>query len=237
MTSYRRSTMPTAPALDQLVGEIAETASRLDETSQRIGVALIRRLAQGAPVAVGALAGDAGLPEAQVADRLDQMPGVFRDDDGRVVGYFGITVAEMGKHRLHLDGHTVSAWCAWDTLFLPDVIGRTVQVTSRTPDHDDPISLTVTPGGPREVTPPGTVVTFVPPKADFVNNTIASFCHYVHFFPSPESAAAWTAEHPGTFAVPLADAYELAEVLTQTVFGKVVPARRQRIADDDPGSA
>jgi hypothetical protein len=81
------------------------------------------------------------------------------------------------------------------------------------------------------------VVTFVSPKADFIDDPIANFCHYVHFFPSAESAAAWTAQHPGTFAVPLADAYQLAEVLTQTVFGKVVPPRKQRTADEDRGSA
>jgi alkylmercury lyase len=225
--------MHTAPTLDRLAEEIIEIIPRLDETDQKLGVALIRRLAQGEPVAIDALAGDVNLPEAEVASRLERMPGVHRGDDGRVVGYFGITVVEMGKHRLHLDGHTVSAWCAWDTLFLPDVIGRTVEVTSRSPGDDAPISLTVTPDGPRDVTPPETVVTFVPPKADFVSNTIASFCHYVHFFPSPESAAAWTAEHPDTFAVPLADAYELAEVLTRTVFGNVVPPRRQPGAGED----
>jgi alkylmercury lyase len=229
--------MPDAPTVDQLAGEIIETASRLDETGQRIGVALIRRLARGVPVAADEVAAEAGLPEAEVAGRLDRMPGVYRGEAGRVVGYFGITVAEMGKHRLHLDGHTVSAWCAWDTLFLPDVIGRTVQVTSRTPDRDDPVSLTVTPGGLRDVTPPGTVVTFVSPKADFIDDPIANFCHYVHFFPSAESAAAWTAQHPGTFAVPLAEAYQLAGVLTQTVFGNVVPARRQHTAEQDQGSA
>jgi alkylmercury lyase len=228
---------PTAPTVDQLAGEIIETTSRLDETSQRIGVALIRCLARGVPVAAGVLAGEAGLPEAEVTGRLDRMPWVYRDEAGRVAGYFGITVAEMGKHRLHLDGHTVSAWCAWDTLFLPDVIGRTVQVTSRTPDHDDPISLTVTPDGLRDVTPPGTVVTFVSPKADFIDDPIANFCHYVHFFPSAESAAGWTAQHPGTFAVSLAEAYQLAEVLTQTVFGNIVPPRQQRTAEQDPGSA
>ena len=76
--------MPTAPTLDQLADEIIETASRLDETSQRIGVALIRRLAQGAPVETSVLAGDAGLPETEVAGRLDRMPGVFRDEAGRV---------------------------------------------------------------------------------------------------------------------------------------------------------
>ncbi len=66
--------MPPAPTLDQLADEIVETAGRLDETGQRIGVALIRRLARGAPVATGVLAGDAGLPEAEVAGRLDRMP-------------------------------------------------------------------------------------------------------------------------------------------------------------------
>lgn len=230
--------MPTAPTVDQLAGEIIQTASRLDETGQRIGVALIHRLARGAPVAIGALAGDVGLPEAEVAGRLEGRPGVYRDEAGRVVGYFGITVLEMGKHRLHLDGHTVSAWCAWDTLFLPDIIGRTVHVTSRTPDHDHPVSLTVTPGGPHDVTPPGgAVVTFVSPKADFIDDTIASFCHNIHFFPSAEAAATWTAEHPGTFALSLEDAYDLAEVLTQAVFGKVVPPRQRPTARADRGSA
>ena len=225
--------MPTAPTLDRLAEEIVDIIPRLDETDQRIGVTLIRRLASGAPITIADLAASADLPEPDVAERMERMPGVYRDDEGRVVGYFGITVVEMGKHRLHLDGQTVSAWCAWDTLFLPDVLGRTVDVTSRSPNDDDPISLTVTPDGVRDVTPPETVVTFVPPKADFVNNTIASFCHYVHFFPSPESAAAWTAEHPDTFAVPLADAYQLAEVLTQAVFGKVVPARKKQPARQD----
>jgi alkylmercury lyase len=220
--------VPATPTLDQLAEDIVDIIPRLEETDQRIGVALIRRLAKGAPVAFATLAADVAMPETEVAERMDRMPGLYRDDDGRVVGYFGITVVEMGKHRLHLDGHTVSAWCAWDTLFLPDVLGRTVAVTSRSPNDDDPISLTVTAEGPRDVTPPETVVTFAPPSADFVNDTIASFCHYVHFFPSPGSAAKWTAEHPDTFAVPLADAYELAEVLTQTVFGSVVPTREER---------
>ena len=52
-----------------------------------------------------------------------------------------------------------------------------------------------------------------------------AFCHYVHFFPTPESAARWTAEHPGSFAVSVQDANELGATLTHTVFGDVIPAR------------
>src|SRR5438067_13145986 len=138
-------------------------------------------------------------PASEVDAMLQQMPGVFRDDEQRVIGYFGLTIREMGKHRIHLDGQTLSAWCAWDTLIIPELIGRTIEVTSTSPNDDGLISLTSTPDGARHLNPVETVVTFVPPKSDFVKNTIQSFCHYVHFFPTPESAARWTAEHPGSF--------------------------------------
>ncbi len=217
----------TAPqaALDKFTEELIAAIPKLDETEQRIGVALFRRLALGEPVEVSSVASDLGLPEDRVADLLDRMPGVYRDDEERIVGYFGLTIVEMGDHRIHLDGRELSAWCAWDTLFIPEMLGRSVEVTSRSPDAGDPISLTAGPDGPRNVTPAEAVVSFVPISSDFVKNTIAAFCHYVHFFPSPEAAAPWVAKYEGAFVLPIEEAYKLGEVLTQTAFGTVIPAR------------
>lgn len=215
----------TTATLDRFTDELIGILPKHTETEQRIGVALQRRLAKGAPVEVGSLAGDVGLPEQQVADALDQMPGVFRDDDGLMVGYFGLTIVEMGDHRVQVDGRTVWAWCAWDTLLIPRMLDRTVEVSSRSPGDRAPISLTATPDGPRNVSPPEAVVSFVPITSDFVKNTIQSFCHYVHFFPSAEAAEAWLAEHPGAFTLPIEDAYRLGGILTQAVFGDVIPLR------------
>jgi hypothetical protein len=43
-------------------------------------------------------------------------------------------------------------------------------------------------------------------RADVMSN----FCRYVFFFSSVEAGGRWIAEHPGTFLVSLADAFELA---------------------------
>ena len=217
--------MSTTPTLEQFTDELIEILPKQSEAEQRIGVALQRRLAKGAPVDAGHVASDVDLPEEQVVDALDRMPGVYRDDDEHVVGYFGLTILEFGEHRMEVNGRTVWAWCAWDTLIIPEMLGQTVEVTSRSPSDGTPISLSATPDGPRNISPPEAVVSFVPIKSDFVKNTIASFCHYVHFFPSADAAEGWTTKHPGAFTLPIEDAYRLGGVLTQAAFGDVIPKR------------
>jgi alkylmercury lyase len=139
--------------IDALAGMLAAAMPRLDATEQRIALTLIRQLALGAPVSVSDLATAAELSEARVTDALDRLPGVFRDEEQRVVGFMGLSVVEMGPHRIHVDGRRLSAWCAWDTLFLPELLDETAYVTSRSPASDAEISLTVTPAGTRR---PGT---------------------------------------------------------------------------------
>ncbi|MGH2896721.1 MAG: organomercurial lyase [Solirubrobacteraceae bacterium] len=99
------------------------------------------------------LAAAVGLPEDQVATTLERFPGAYRDDQNRVTGFDGMTPIEMGHHRLDLDERTVSAWCALDTLFLPDLLGETVHVTSRCPVTGQEISLTVGADGVSDVHP------------------------------------------------------------------------------------
>jgi alkylmercury lyase len=166
----------------------------------------------------------ADLPEAQITDALDRLPGVFRDAEQRVVGFMGLTVIEMGQHRIHLDGRALSAWCAWDTLFLPELLGETVSVTSRSPASDAAISLTVTPSGPTDLQPPDTVVSFLLPETDFDADVIQRFCHFVNFFASPDDSERWTHEHPGTFLLSVDDAYRLGQLTNHAVFGAVLAA-------------
>jgi alkylmercury lyase len=214
--------MRTTPTFNQLADKLVAAVPKLEETDQQIGIALQRRLAQGTPVTASSLANDVQLSEAEVAAALDRLPGVYRDDEHRVVGFFGLTVIEMGDHRIHLDGRALSTWCAWDTLLIPTLLGRTVEVTSRSPVAGDRISLTAMPEGPRNVSPPETVVSFLTPQREMAYDTIKTFCHYVHFFPSAEAAEPWIAKHPNTFVVSLDDAHELGGVLTHAVFGDVI---------------
>jgi hypothetical protein len=51
---------------------------------------------------------------------------------------------------------------------------------------------------------------------------IRSFCRFVHFFASRDAAATWTAEHPGTFSIPVEDAFEIARLVNQARFGEAL---------------
>jgi alkylmercury lyase len=211
--------MTDTPDLDQLADRLTAAMPRLDATEQRIALTLIRQLAHGAPVSASQLATATALPEPQITDTLERLPGTFRDDQHRVVGFMGLTVKEMGKHRIHTDDRALSAWCAFDTLFLPDLLGETVRVTSRSPTSGTEITLTVTPTGITDPQPPGTVVSFLIPETDFDANVIHSFCHFVHFFASPQDGEQWTVNRPGTFLLSLEDAHHLGQLTNHAVFG------------------
>jgi alkylmercury lyase len=219
--------MTNVPEIDALAGMFTAAMPRLSASEQRIALTLIRQLALGAPVGVSRLARAAELSEAQITNTLDHLPGVFRDEERRVVGFMGLTVAEIGHHRIHVDGRPLSAWCAWDTLFLPELLGETAYVTSRSPASDTEITLTVTATGPTEVTPRDAVVSLLLPDGEFGPDVIQRFCHLVHFFASPQEGEGWVAEHPGTFLLSVDDAYRLGQLTNRAGFGDALASAAQ----------
>jgi alkylmercury lyase len=201
-----------------LARDLAIAMGALDGEQQRAAVSLYRLLAEGEPVATEAFAERAALPLARVRDLLDRWPGVYRDQDGSVIGFWGLTIREM-PHRLQTDGRTLYAWCAWDTLFLPEILGRRARVTSTCPTTGDTVSLEVDAGGVVGVTPNSAVLSFLRPDGPFDGDVIRSFCHFVHFFASPEAAARWIERQPDTFALSLDDGVELARRRNRELLG------------------
>jgi alkylmercury lyase len=129
-------------------------------------------------------------------------------------------------HRLEVDGRELFAWCAWDTLFLPGVLGATARVRSRCPTTGETISLVVSPERVVETSHPDAVVSFLLPDRDFDADVIQSFCHFVHLFASPEAGHAWTAEHPGTFLLSLEEAFELGRLVNALNFPSALGGAR-----------
>jgi hypothetical protein len=74
-----------------------------------------------------------------------------------VVGYWGLSIPEAyaSPHRLTIDGRRLSAWCAWDTLFLPQLLGQTADVESTSPTAGATVHVTVTPDALEYVDPVG----------------------------------------------------------------------------------
>jgi alkylmercury lyase len=205
--------------IDALAAQIGAAMPELDPALQRAALTLLRLLAVGEPVAVQRLADALALPAADLDETLERSPGVLRDDQRRIIGFMGLSVAPISEHRLHVERRSLWAWCAWDTLFLPELLGETARVSSRCPSSGAAISLSVTPDGPADLAPRETVVSFLVPERQFDANVLQSFCHFVHFFASPNAAASWTAEHPGTFSLSIDDAYRLGKLTNRASLG------------------
>src|SRR6266545_1652704 len=205
--------------LEALATAVSKAGPEFDQEQQRIAIGLYRRLAEGSPAPTSDVASRVSVAPERVEELLRAWPSVYRDEDGGVIGFWGLTSRRLAPtHRLEVEGLELFAWCAWDTLFLPGILGATARVHSTCPTTSETISLVVSPDGVVETSHPEAVVSFLLPERDFDADVIQSFCHFVHFFASPEAGEAWTAEHPGTFLLSLEDAFELGRLVNALNF-------------------
>ncbi len=194
--------------IDQLTETLIAAAPNLGTSQRKIARAVYHYLALGEPVRDEALAEATGLSSNEVRSTLDALNGVYRDESDGIIGFWGLSLVEM-PHRIEVNDVNLYAWCAWDTLFLPDTLAAVAHVESHDPASGETIALTVTPEGVNERSHPGIAVSFLIPNGPFDADVIASFCHYVHFFTSTENAARWMNPHDDVMAVSLDEAFEI----------------------------
>ncbi len=203
--------------LEELAGQIVNAMPKLGHEEQRVAVALYRLLAQGEPVSPTSLARAVNLSETYIRDLLTRWPGVYHDDSGSVIGFWGLALPEM-PHRFTVERRTLHTWCAWDSLFIPGIIGKTAHVESADPLTKVLMTLSVGPDGVNDASSAGVVVSFLSPEGAFDADVIMNFCHFVHFFDSEESGARWTATHKGTFLLSLEEAFTLGQMTNARKF-------------------
>ena len=182
---------------------------------QRLGLEIYRQLAQGEPVLRSELAEALEAPTHDV-DELLGHPNLksltHTDNNGRIIGFGGLAVREM-PHRFRIDGRTLYTWCAWDSLFIPVILGLEAEVESPAPGSTVRVRLRVAPDGVERIQPPRAVMSFLLPSAQTFQadalKAMAAFCHFIFFFPESDSAAEWTKGHPDTTVISISDAFEL----------------------------
>lgn len=200
----------TTPSVSELAAALQSAAPSLDDEEQRLVVGLYQELAKGDPVFPAELAVKLDVPADRIEDALDRWPGVYRDEDGAVIGFWGIALSGM-PHHLEINGTASMAWCALDPFLIAPLLDvDTTEVQSEDPVTGEEITLTITPDGVVDVVPESTVISMLAPDGPFDHDVVQSFCHYVWFFASPESGEQWTAEHPGTFILTVDEANQVA---------------------------
>lgn len=227
-------TINGGPDIDRYWDTLANAVPVLTSEEQHAALMLYRELAKGEPVGVEQLAAALSVPAAKAAELL-QRPSIkaftYPDEHGRVLGFGGLAAGPM-HHTFRVDGRTLWTWCAWDSLFIPELLDATAHVESPDPETGEVVRLDVGPRGVTTVEPGTAVVSFLQPDAsDFdksAANVMATFCNFVFFFASRESGDRWAAKHPGTFLYSLNEAVALARRLNAKVFGLALAQQARR---------
>lgn len=215
--------MPTAtPTYDQIVEGLRTANIALDPDGQRHAVALLRAVGEGDPVSASELASRTGQSPEEAQAFLDSIPGVYKDDDGSVVGFWGLANTHFPPHEYKLNGRDLFTWCAWDPFILTDWLGGNAEVRSVDAQTKEPLGFRIENGKAVDLSHDGLVLSFKYVE-EWDHDVIASFCHFVHFFTDRTSAEAWTAEQPDTFVLSLDDGIRLGKEWGRLVFPDLTP--------------
>ncbi len=208
--------------------KIAELVRAYDEvgipmkftpSQAKLLVSTWKRLAEGTPATpsdIAALAVEAGMTADEANDFLVWMSE--KNDDGAILGTMGLTQTDWSNIKFVADGIDLHVWCALDSLFLPPLINKTVQVEVLAAMSREPVRFSVGPDSIGHIEPAGAVMTTVVPALPDIANLQAVeevwgiFCHHSLFFASREEAEDWVATKEGLdiSILDLPDAYEVA---------------------------
>jgi len=216
---------PPVEEMDKILYLFPTAFIRMPQQEQKISMHIYRLMAQGKPLSAKLVASSLGLSPELVTRILDGWNGIYYNDAGSIIGYWGLSLSKT-KHRFEVDGHGLYTWCAWDALFIPEIIGPAI-VTSVCPVTGCPIQLTVSPDAIESAKPADAVISFIKPEAAKVQESIVThFCHYIYFFSSEYTGQRWVSDNPGTFLLSLDEAFALGHRKNELQYKDTLPTSR-----------
>ena len=201
-----------------------ELFPRGDLLSQRVLVSLYRLIAKGDPVTLESLGATLGIDSDAVQEVIELVaPSRLQyDEAGRIIAFAGLSQVPTG-HRFMFGKQELFTWCAFDTLFLPQLLGGNARVSSSCPVTDAEVRVSVTKDGLEDIQPNGAVMSFVMPE---VENCCAdlrgAFCNHVNFLASRQAGAGWLEQNTDAAILSLDDAFALGQIHIQSEFRDVL---------------
>ena len=195
------------------------SAVEVDPETRRVSGELYRQLAAGRSVRLDDVAASLAVPSTRVKEALERatLSAIEYDEDRRVVAFGGLSLKPT-SHRFQVGEQTLYTWCAFDTLFLPQVLKKRAQVESTCPVSGRQVHLTVTPNGIDNCSPQAAFVSLVTPDASQLKGKLkATFCCHVHFFASEDAASTWLSKHENAVVLPVVEAFELAQAFARAL--------------------
>jgi len=191
------------------------------EFDLRVTFKTIQTLAKGNPVSPTQLSDIWGMPLDQVRVILKQAEENGRveiNTQGNLVG--AVLSLNPTQHQISMDNQHLYAWCAYDAMYAPGVVGMPAQIVSEDPVTAGRIQISITPDGVETIQPESAVVSVVDPGGDMSAGPESTRCTHMLFFESRESAEQWKQDRTGVSILTVGEVFKLVKEF------QINPARR-----------
>jgi alkylmercury lyase len=192
-----------------------------DLFSQRVLLTLYRLVAKGDPVTLEGLSAAIGADRDLVMEVVGAVPPSRRqyDEAGRIIAFAGLSQVPA-NHRFMFGDLELFTWCAFDALFLPELLDGTAGISSICPVTGSIIRVTASRYGLEAVEPDGAVMSFVmPDQGSCCADLRGAFCNHVNFFASRQAGEIWLRNNTKAVMLSLDDAFALGRISNQSRFG------------------
>ncbi len=106
---------------------------QLSAEEQRVSLVFYQLLVKGKPVALENVATKSGSTVQEINLIIGRWGSeVLWNEDRKIIGFFGLNLNKTA-HSLEVDDTMLYTWCAWDALFIPALLDKTVKVRSTCP--------------------------------------------------------------------------------------------------------
>lgn len=197
--------------LTQLSDHLVQAFPVMDKLEQNIALIIYRLLAEGSAVSKITISKVSGQSIDSVEKTIQTWTEIIYDNENNITDFLGLSIKET-RHRLNIDATTVYTWCAWDTLFIAELINKPINVHSVCPVTNKNIQLDVSIDGVKPINNENIMVSFLKPNKSKLNKNIqASFCCYVFFFFNRKAGERWLIEHDDAFLLSLDEAFTVGK--------------------------
>lgn len=217
------SDAPFRADLAELASGVAAALPPLDALERRVGLAVYELIGTGRSAGPDALAAACGLERSEVEAVVARLPTAVTEG-GAVTGFLGLQVGPTA-HAIAFPEATGGTWCAWDGLFLPELLGWPARLRSTCPVTGAAIAVELDPdAGVVDVSPASARLSLLSRPQPFGGDIVAQFCRFVYLLADETAAAAFVERAGREDGVALAsltpdDGFAVGRLTNAVVFG------------------
>lgn len=190
---------------------------------QCMSVAVYRMLSEGTTPNFNEIGRALNMDREQVTGLFSNIPKSAYEfgDDEKLVGFIGLSVTPA-PHTFIVGERTLYTWCAFDALFLPEIIGKTAFLKTTCPSTEKPIELLIDANGVQKADPRSCVLSIVSPDIKACCDDLrGAFCNQVNLFINESAFHSWPEKRADSFCVDLTKASQFARQRNEARFPDV----------------